>query len=87
MELGFSQIVNNLLLDNMDEDIPMTKSSSTPVKSHQNFKEKIIPVFQKYDEVTFNQLRKELLSQYPPKSTYLENKNNLITTLRNHIHS
>ena len=28
---------------------------------------------------------KKLLSQYPPKSTYLENENNLITALRNHI--
>ena len=91
MEFGFSQIVNNLWLDNIDEDIPVTKSSRTPVMSHQNFKEKIIPVFQKYDEVTLNQLwksiMKELLSQYPPKSTYLENKNNLITALRNYIHS
>ena len=30
---------------------------------------------------------KELLSQNPPKGTYLENKNNLITALRNHISS
>ena len=51
--------------------------------NHQNFKEKINPVFEKYDEVTFNQLKKsivkELLSQYPPKSTCLENENYLIS--------
>ena len=28
---------------------------------------------------------KELLSQYTPKITYLENENNLVTALRNHI--
>ena len=27
---------------------------------------------------------KELLSQYRPKITYLENENNLVTALRNH---
>ena len=57
--------------------------------NHQNFKEKINPVFEKYDEVTLNKLKKsvmkKLLSQYPPESTYLENENNLITALRNHI--
>ena len=80
MEFGFSQSV---LLDNIDEDIPITKSASTLVMNHQNFKEKINPVFEKYDEVTFNQLKKsivkELLSQYPPKSTCLENENYLIS--------
>ena len=89
MEFGFSQSVNNLLLDNIDEDIPIAKSASTSVMNHQNFKAKINLVFEKYDEVTLNQLKKsimkELLSQYPPKSTYLENENNLITALRNHI--
>ena len=87
MEFGFC--VNNLLLDNTDEDIPIAKSASTPVMNHQNFKEKINPVFEKYDEVTLNKLKKsvmkKLLSQYPPESTYLENENNLITALRNHI--
>ena len=87
MEFGFC--VNNLLLDNIDEDIPMAKSARTPVMNHQNFKEKINPVFEKYDEVTLNKLKKsimkKLLSQYPPESTYLENENNLITALRNHI--
>ena len=29
MEFGFSQSVNNLLLDNIDENIPITKSAST----------------------------------------------------------
>ena len=57
--------------------------------NYQNFKEKTNPVFEKYDDVTFNQLKKsivkELLSQYPPKSTYLENENNLISALRKHI--
>ena len=28
---------------------------------------------------------KELLSQYPPKSTYLQIENNLLTALRNYI--
>ena len=27
----------------------------------------------------------ELLSQYPPKRAYLQNKNNLISALKNHI--
>ena len=54
MEFGFSQSVNNLLLDNIDEDIPMTNSASTPVTSHQNFKGKINPVVEKYDEVALN---------------------------------
>ena len=57
--------------------------------NHQNFKEKINPVFKKYYEDTLNQLKKsimkERLSQYPPKSTYLQNESNLITALRNHI--
>ena len=57
--------------------------------NYQNFKEKANPVFEKYDGVTFNQLKKsivnDLLSQYPPKSTYLENENNLISALRKHI--
>ena len=64
--------VNNLLLDNI------TNSASSPVTNHQNFKEKINPVFEKYYEATLNQLKKsimkKLLSQYPPKSTYLENE-------------
>ena len=91
MEFGFSQSINNLFLDNIDEDIPITNSASKHIMNHQNFKEKINPVFEKYDEATLNQLKKsimkELLSQYPPKSTYLENENNLITALRNHIAS
>ena len=91
MEFGFSQSVNNLLLDNIDEDIPITNSASTPVTNHQNFKEKINPVFEKYDEVTLNQLTKsiikELLNQYPPKCTYLKNENNLIIALKTHIDS
>ena len=89
MEFGFSQSVNNLLLDNIDEDIPITKSASTPVMNHQNFKENIHPVFEKYDDVTLNQLKKsimkELLIQYPPKTTYLKNENRRITALRNHV--
>ena len=64
--------VNNLLLDNI------TNSASSPVTNHQNFKEKINPVFEKYYEATLNQLKKsimkKLLSQYPPKSAYLENE-------------
>ena len=47
MEFGFSQSVNNLLLDNIDEDIPTTNSAITPLTNHQNFKEKINPVFEK----------------------------------------
>ena len=90
MEFGFSQSVNNRLLDNIDEDIPITNSASTPVVNHQNFKEKINPIFKKYDEVTLNQLKKEsylkeLLSQDPPNPTHLQNENNPITALKNHI--
>ena len=89
MDFGFSQSINNLLLDNIDEDIPMLKSASTPVMNHQSFKEKINLVFEKYDEVKLSQLKKsvmkEFLSQYLPKSTCLENENNLIIALKNHV--
>lgn len=50
MEFGLSQSVNNLLLGNIVEDISITNSVSTPVINHQNFKENINPVFEKYDE-------------------------------------
>ena len=57
--------------------------------NHQDLKGKINPVFEKYDEVTRNHLRKsimkELFSQYPPQSTYLQNVINLISALKNHI--
>ena len=89
MDLGFSQSVNNLLVDNIDEVIPIPKSASTPVMNHQSFKEKINLAFEKYDEVKLNQLKKsvmkEFLSQYLPKSTCLENENNLVTALKNHV--
>ena len=55
MEFGFSQSVNNLSLDNIDQDIPITNSASTHIMNHQNFKEKINPVFEKCDEATLNQ--------------------------------
>ena len=87
MKFGFSQSINNFLLDNIDENIPITNSASTPVTNHQNLKEKINPVFENYDEVTLNHLKKsvmkELLRQYSPKSTYLQNENNLISALKN----
>ena len=45
------------------------------------------PVYEKNGEVTLNCLKKrimkELLSQYPPKSTYLQNENNLTSALKN----
>ena len=57
--------------------------------NHQNFKEKINTVFEKCVEVALNHLKKsimkELLSQYPPKSKYLQNENNLISALKNHL--
>ena len=49
MEFGFSQSVDNLLLDNVDKDVPITSSASTPVVKQQNFKEKINSVFKKHD--------------------------------------
>ena len=55
MKFGFSQSVNNLLSDDTDEDIPITNSASTPVMNHQNFKQKINLVFERYDEATLNQ--------------------------------
>ena len=77
------------MLGNIDEDIPITNSASPPVTNHQNFQENVNPVFEKYDEVTLNQLKKsimrELLNQYPPKGIYLQNEKNLITALKNHI--
>lgn len=49
MEFIFSQSFNNLLLENIDENIPITNSASTPIMNHQNFKEKINPIFEKYE--------------------------------------
>ena len=47
------------------------------------------PIFEICDEITPNHLEKsimkELLSQYPPKSPYLQNGNNLINALKSHI--
>ena len=47
------------------------------------------PIFEKYDEITPNHLEKsiikELLSQYPPKSSYLQNGNNLMSPLKSQI--
>ena len=63
MEFGFSQSINNLLLDNIDEDIPITKSASTPIRNHQNFKEKVNPIFEKNDEDTLNQLKKSIIKE------------------------
>ena len=37
MEFEISHSVKNLLLDNIDEDIPTTNNASTPVMNHQNF--------------------------------------------------
>ena len=58
--------------------IHITNSASTPIMNHLKFKEKINPVFEKYDEITLNLLKKsimkELLSQYPPKTTYMQNQ-------------
>ena len=36
--LGFSQSVNNFLLDNIDKDIHIANNASTPVTNHQNVK-------------------------------------------------
>ena len=89
MDFGFSQSINNFLLDTIDEEIPIPKSASTPVMNHQSFKEKINLAFEKYDELKLSQLKKsvtkEFLSQYLPKSTCLENENNLIIALKNHV--
>ena len=63
MEFGFSQSINNLLLDNIDEDILITKSASTPIRNHQNFKEKVNPIFEKNDEDTLNQLKKSIIKE------------------------
>ena len=47
------------------------------------------PIFEIYDEITPNHLEKsiikELRSQYPPKSPYLQNGNNLISPLKSQI--
>ena len=90
MEFGFSQSVDSLLLDNIDKDVPITNSASSPVVKQQNFKEKMNSVFEKHDEVIATESPKEIyhkifLSQYPPKSTYLQNEKNLICALKNHI--
>ena len=45
MESGFSQSVNDLLLDNIVENIPITNNGSIPVMNHQNLKEIINPAF------------------------------------------
>ena len=47
------------------------------------------PIFEIYDEITPNHLEKsiikELLSQYPPKSPYLQKGNNLMSPLKSQI--
>ena len=68
MEFVFSQSVNCLLLDNIDGYIPITNSARTPVMNHQNFKEKINPVFEKY-EVALNQLKKSIMKKLLSLST------------------
>ena len=54
--------------------------------NHQNFKESINTVLEKYDKVAFNHLKKSIIkdlqSQYSPKSTNLQNENNLISALK-----
>ena len=57
MDLNF----NNLLLDNIDEDIFITNKASTLVMNHQNFKESINTVLEKYDKVAFNHLKKFII--------------------------
>ena len=57
MDLNF----NNLLLDNIDEDIFITNKASTLVMNHQNFKESINTVLEKYDKVAFNHLKKSII--------------------------
>ena len=57
MDLNF----NNLLLDNIDEDIFITNKASTLVVNHQNFKESINTVLEKYDKVAFNHLKKSII--------------------------
>ena len=49
MESGFRQSVNNVLLDNLDENIPITNSASFPVMNHQCFKGKINSFFEKHN--------------------------------------
>ena len=49
MESGFRQSVNNVLLDNLDENIPITNSASIPVMNHQCFKGKINSFFEKHN--------------------------------------
>ena len=44
MKFGFNKSVNNHLLDNIDEDIPLTNSANTPVMSHRSFVKKRNPV-------------------------------------------
>lgn len=54
MKFGFTQNVNNFLLDNVDEDITITNNASTRIMNHQKFKENRNAVFEKCDEVTLN---------------------------------
>ena len=60
MEFGFNQSRNNLLLDNIEENIPITNSGNTHVINYQNFKENINPVFEIYDEGALNHLKKSM---------------------------
>ena len=60
MEFGCNQSRNNLLLDNIEENIPITNNASTHVINHQNFKENINPVFEIYDEGALNHLKKSM---------------------------
>ena len=49
MESGFRQSVNNVLLDNLDKNIPITNSASIPVMNNKCFKGKINSFFEKYN--------------------------------------
>ena len=60
MEFVFSQSPNNLLLDNIEENIPIITSASTQIINHQNFKENVNPVFEIHDEGALNHLKKSM---------------------------
>ena len=55
-------------------DILITKSANTPVINYQSFKKKIIPIFEKYDEVAFNHLNKNLISALKNHIVSLKNE-------------
>ena len=73
---------NNLLLENLDNSIPVVRTASG-ISTLEKF------IGRKYDEAALNQLKQELLSEIKQHSDKMENNNYLsdyIKILHDQIH-